>query len=103
MFSHQTMHVRKKGVSFCSLLCRPCRREGERRYAIQGVTTQGRDDVPGHLGGDSHLPLDGRCSQMWGGNHAFVREHLSQDGIVADRLLPATTNLPPSHSSSPDP
>ena len=24
---------------------------------------------------------------MWGGNHPFVRKHLSQDGIITDRFL----------------
>src|SRR5260370_5782874 len=68
-------------------LCRLCRWEWERRNAIQGVTTQGRDDVPGHLGGDSHLCLDGGCSQMRSGYHPFMREQLPQACIISDGLL----------------
>src|SRR5713101_4767316 len=79
MLSQQTMQF--------LWLCRPCRWEWERRYAIQGVATQGRDDVPGDLGGDSHLCLGSGCSQMWGGNDPFVREQLMQHRIITDRFL----------------
>src|SRR5713101_9553610 len=68
-------------------LCRLCRWEWEWSNAIQGIAAQGRDDLSGHLGGDSHLCLSGRCSQMRGGNDSFVREQLSQHRIVASRLL----------------
>ena len=68
-------------------LCRHCRQKRRRRHAIQGVTTQGCDNISYHLSAHSHLCLDGGGSQVWCCKHPFVCKHLSQYGIIAYGFL----------------
>src|SRR6266699_4705278 len=56
--------IGEQGCSYPLWLCRLRRRQREHRPAIQGIASQSRDDVPDHLGGDSHLCLDGGGSQV---------------------------------------
>src|SRR6266702_2232880 len=77
----------EQGCSYPLWLCRLRRRQRKHRHAIQGIATQGRDDVSSNFGGDSHLCLNRGGSQVWRGNDPLMCEQLPQDHIIADRLL----------------
>src|SRR5438874_1681629 len=77
----------EQGCSYPLWLCRLRRRQRKHRHAIQGIASQSRDDVSGNFGGDAHLCLNSRCSQVWRGNDPLMCEQVPQDHIIADRLL----------------